>query len=131
MNEKELDAGLAPTPGYRYAEVVGDRLFVAGQVPLDADGELMAPEDAGGQATRCLDNLRLVVETHGFGVEHVRQIVVYVVGEHANLLGAWAAVVAWFNGSVPPATLLGVHQLGYTEQLVEVDATVIRGPAPG
>jgi hypothetical protein len=29
-NAAETAAGLAPTPGYRYASVVGDQLFVAG-----------------------------------------------------------------------------------------------------
>lgn len=36
INEVELAAGLAPTPGYRYASVVADELFVAGQVPSTA-----------------------------------------------------------------------------------------------
>ena len=57
MNHAEHKAGLAPTPGYRYAEQVGDRLYVAGQVPLDANGLLVAPRDPGGQALACLHNL--------------------------------------------------------------------------
>lgn len=32
MNEAELDSGLPQTPGYRYAQLVADELFVAGQV---------------------------------------------------------------------------------------------------
>jgi hypothetical protein len=32
VNEREIAAGLAETPGYRHADEVGDRLFVAGQV---------------------------------------------------------------------------------------------------
>ena len=127
-NSAEITAGLAETPGYRYADVVGAQLFVAGQVPLDGNGELVARGDASAQAVACLDNLRIVVETNGFALEDVHRLVVYVVGEHQNLLDAWAAVTEWFGGNVPPATLLGVNLLGYADQLVEIDATVTRVP---
>ena len=128
MNDAELAAGLAPTPGYRYAEAVGGQLFVAGQVPQDAEGALVGDGDPGAQATSCLDNLRTLVEVHGFGVDDVRHLTIYVVGEHQNLLDAWSAVTAWFDGPVPPATLLGVNDLGHTGQLVEIDATILRSP---
>ena len=37
MNDGEIAAGLPQTSNYRYADRVGGRLFVAGQVPVDAD----------------------------------------------------------------------------------------------
>ncbi len=126
MNDDELAAGLAPTPKYRYADVVGNQLFVAGQVPLDSTGELVGLGDPALQAATCLDNLRIVLQVNGFDVADLRHLTVYVVGEHQNLLDAWDAVTAWFDGEVPPATLLGVTLLGYTEQLVEIDATIVR-----
>lgn len=126
MNERELEAGLASTPGYRYADVVGDQLFVAGQVPFDADGGLIGPDDPAAQAAACLDNLRVLVEVHGFGLGDIRHLTVHVVGDQSNLHAAWAAVRAWFDGAVTPATLLGVHLLGHPGQLVEVDASIVR-----
>ena len=131
MNEHEVAAGLASTPGYRYADVVGDELFVAGQVPNDATGELVATGDAAAQTTRCLDNLATVVDVNGFGRDDVRHLRIYVAGEHQNLLDAWSAVTGWWDGAVPPATLLGVSCLGYAGQLVEIDARVVRGPGSG
>ena len=126
MNEDELAAGLAVTPGYRYAEVEGDRLFVAGQVPLDSSGSLTGTGDPGIQSTVCLDNLHTLLGLYDFKVDDVRHIVIYVVGDHQNLADAWAAVTSWFPNEVPPATLLGVNLLGHNNQLVEVDATIIR-----
>lgn len=128
VNDREVRAGQASTPGYRYAELVGAQLFVAGQVPLDADGTLVGAADPSAQATRCLDNLRLVLGVHDFDVADIRHLVIYVVGEHRNLLDAWSAVSAWFDNDVPPATLLGVNLLGYGDQLVEIDATVVKQP---
>ena len=124
MNEVERDAGLAPTPGYRYADVVGDELFVAGQVPHDADGELVGAGAPGRQAEQCLDNLFLVLGTHGFDREHIRRLTIHVVGD--DLAGAWEVVRRRFDGEVPPATLLGAARLGHSGQLVEIDATVRR-----
>ncbi len=128
MNDDEVEAGLATTPGYRYADRVGDRLFVAGQVPHDTSGAVVGVGDAGAQARRCLDNLATLLDVHGFGLGDVRHLTVYVVGEQQNLTDAWRAVTGWFDGSVPPATLLGVNLLGHDDQLVEVDATIVSTP---
>lgn len=124
MSDREIAAGLAPTAGYRYADRSGSQLFVAGQVPLDGNGDIVGRGSPAEQATRCLDNLRTLLEVHGFAISDIRQLTIYVVGPHRDLLEAWGAVVDWFPGLVPPATLLGVNVLGYTDQLVEIDATV-------
>jgi enamine deaminase RidA (YjgF/YER057c/UK114 family) len=126
VNEAELAAGLAPTPGYRYADRVGDRLHVAGQVPVDGAGRLVGADDAGQQARQCAENLFTVIGVHGFGREHIHQLTVYVVGEQHVLHDAWVAVTECFNGNVPPSTLLGVNRLGYVGQLVELGARVER-----
>ncbi len=126
MNEPEIAAGLAETPGYRYVELAGDRLFVSGQVPLDGSSSLVGAGDPAAQATACLTNLRTLLGVHDFDLDDVRHLVVYVVGEHQNLLDAWAAVTDWFADNVPPATLLGVNLLGHRNQLVEIDATIVR-----
>ena len=51
MNELEIKAGLAPTPGYRYAKQIGNQLHIAGQVPLDSAGTLVGLGDPG--CTNC------------------------------------------------------------------------------
>jgi enamine deaminase RidA (YjgF/YER057c/UK114 family) len=130
VNDAERTAGLAPTPGYRYADVVDDRIFVAGQVPLDASGGLVAPGDAAGQARACLDNLRTLVGVHGCSMHAVHHLAIHVVGGRDVLVEAWDAVRDWFGGEVPPATLLGTTVLGYDGQLVEIDATVVADRPP-
>ena len=126
MNEGEVAAGLAQTPNYRYADKVGDRLFVAGQVPRDASANVVAPGDPVGQARQCLENLFLLVDHHGFSRDDIHQLTIYVVGPHQNLIDAWVEVTACFDSNVPPATLLGVTHLGYIDQVVEVDAVIQR-----
>jgi enamine deaminase RidA (YjgF/YER057c/UK114 family) len=126
MNEAETNAGLSPTPQYRYADRFGKQLFVAGQVPLDSHGNLVGHQDPSAQALQCLRNLERLLAIHEFQVNDIRQLVVYVIGEQASISAAWSAVADWFGGQVPPATLLGVAGLGHVGQLVEIDATVIK-----
>ncbi len=127
MNELERTAGLAATPGYEYARRTGNQLHVAGQVPHNSAGQLVGVMDPLAQAAQCLNNLDALLSVHSFSIGDVQRLVVYVVGEQENLTRAWAGVRQWFSGAVPPATLLGVACLGHPGQLVEVDATVVKG----
>jgi enamine deaminase RidA (YjgF/YER057c/UK114 family) len=126
MNEAELVAGLAPTSNYRYADVLGNRLFIAGQVPVDSERRLVGADDVRAQTQQCLTNLFTLVTLHGFAREDIHQLTIYVVGEHQNLIDAWQQVTVSFDANVPPATLLGVTFLGHHGQLVEIDAHVER-----
>lgn len=126
MNEGEMKTGLAQTANYRYAQRVGFQLFVAGQVPHDANANIVGVEDPYTQATQCLNNLQVAIAHHGFEQHDIQKLTIYVVGERQNLTKAWEAVMEWFDDDVPPATLLGVACLGYERQLVEIDAIVVR-----
>lgn len=126
MNEIENDAGLAKTPGYRYAKVTGNQLHVAGQVPRNSAGNIAGIGDPFTQAAQCLANLRILMSCYDFFETDIQRLAIYVVGPRDNLETAWDAVSKEFSGAVPPATLIGVSTLGYEGQLVEIDATIIR-----
>ena len=126
MNEAEVAAGLSKTPMYRYAQRAGNELLIAGQVPRNSIGEVVAPEDAAAQSIQCLENLSLLLSVHHFSITDIRQLVIYVVGDRTHLQQAWHAVTEWFSEDVPPATLLGVAHLGYEGQVVEIDARVLK-----
>jgi enamine deaminase RidA (YjgF/YER057c/UK114 family) len=60
--------GLAPGPGYSHAVTVTGRLaFVSGQVAVDADGQLVGPDDLAAQTRQALGNLHRVLEALGAG----------------------------------------------------------------
>jgi len=127
MNDEELKIGLAETPGYRYANQVDDRLYVAGQVPNDSSGKIIGIDNPYKQTEQCLFNLNLLLKCHGFELIDIQRLTVYVVGESPNLAEAWSAVRSFFPYGVPPATILGVSALGYEGQLVEIDTEINRG----
>ncbi|WP_339128737.1 RidA family protein [Streptomyces sp. f51] len=117
-------------PVYAHASVVeaGTKLaFLAGSVPLDADGELVGPGDPVRQAEQVLANLDEQLRAVGSDMAHVVSTDVYVVSSETAVLSAVWDVVEASGLSIGPhsSTLLGVACLGYTGQLVEITATAV------
>ncbi|MBL1106196.1 GNAT family N-acetyltransferase [Streptomyces sp. 5-8] len=130
MIRRVTTPGLFPPPSYSHASVVeaGTKLaFLAGAVPLTADGELVGPGDPVRQAEQVIANLREQLRSVGSGLEHVVATDVYVVAdEPATLSAVWKVVEASGLSRGPhSSTLLGVSCLGYTGQLVEITATAV------
>ena len=128
-------AALTPAVDYAYAAVVGpgNTVFTAGACPLDADGATVAVGDVAGQARAVMSNLVVALEAAGAGLTDVVRTTVYVASaQQRDLVAAWDVVRAWFGDHDAPSTLIGVTVLGYSDQLVEVEATAVvaAGPAP-
>ncbi|MET9405842.1 RidA family protein [Streptomyces sp. NPDC002935] len=130
MVQRVTVPSLFTPPVYAHASVVeaGTKLaFLAGSVPLDADGKLVGAGDPVRQAEQVLANLDEQLRAVGSDMAHVVSTDVYVVsGEPAVLSAVWDVVEA--SGlSIGPhsSTLLGVACLGYTGQLVEITATAV------
>lgn len=121
---------LFPPPAYSHASVVeaGSTLaFLAGSVPLDADGKLVGEGDPVRQARQVIANLEEQLRAVGSDSGHVVATDVYVVsGEPAVLSAVWDVVEASGLSAGPhSSTLIGVACLGYTGQLVEITATAV------
>ncbi|GGW89641.1 enamine deaminase RidA [Streptomyces malachitofuscus] len=121
---------LFPPPSYSHASVVeaGTRLaFLAGSVPLDADGKLVGEGDPVLQARQVIANLEEQLRAVGSSPDRVVTTDVYVVsGEPAVLSAVWEVVEASGLSTGPhSSTLIGVACLGYTGQLVEITATAV------
>ena len=71
--------------------------------------------------------VRTVLTQAGCSLADVVRTTVYVAsGDQRDLVAAWEVVRAAFGDWDPPSTLLGVATLGWTGQLVEVEATAVR-----
>ncbi|MCW5253639.1 RidA family protein [Streptomyces sp. SHP 1-2] len=128
MIQRVTVPGLFPPPAYSHASVVeaGTRIaFLAGSVPLDADGKLVGKGDPVRQAQRVIENLTAQLHAVGSDLAHVLTTDVYVVSaEPAVLSAVWDVVEASGLSTGPhSSTLIGVNCLGYTGQLVEITAT--------
>lgn len=121
---------LHPTPGYHHVtKVRADELvMLAGQCPLKPSGEL-AEGGLSGQTEQVIQNILTALEAAGATPADVVRTVIYVVSPDRDELGAvWTQLNA---SPLAPAfttasTLLGVAQLGFSGQLIEIDVTAAR-----
>ncbi|MFG3245933.1 RidA family protein [Streptomyces sp. NPDC048187] len=130
MIQRVTVPGLFPPPACSHASVVeaGTRLaFLAGSVPLDAEGKLVGSGDPVRQAEQVIADLTEQLRAVGSGLEQVVSTDVYVVGTDTAALSAVREVVEASGLSTGPhsSTLLGVACLGYPGQLVEITATAV------
>lgn len=113
---------------YAYASVVpaGRLVFTAGACPLDAEGNVVAPDDAEKQARQVMANLVEALRAAGAELTDVAKTTVYVASKwREDLVTVWEVVNEAFGDHDVPSTLLGVASLGYPEQMVEVEAVAV------
>lgn len=122
--ERKTSPDLAPPPGYAHVAIAsGHRLVLtAGGVPLDAQGNLVGEGDVVAQTKQVIANLLEQLRLAGANPEDVLKTTVYVAAtENSDLVTVWQEVQA--SPLAPAAsTLLGVACLGYSGQLVEIEA---------
>ncbi|MGI5374614.1 RidA family protein [Streptomyces sp. CA-251387] len=130
MIRRVTSPALFPPPTYSHASVVeaGTKVaFLAGSVPLDADGSLVGEGDPVRQAQQVIANLEEQLRAVGSDLAHVLSTDVYVVSSDTAVLSAVWEVVEASGLSAGPhsSTLIGVACLGYRGQLVEITATAV------
>jgi enamine deaminase RidA (YjgF/YER057c/UK114 family) len=119
---------LYPGAPYAYAAVAppGSLIFTAGACPITIDGNVSAPGDYAAQAGHAMANLVTALAAAGAGLTDVLKTTVYVASERQqDLVEAWEVVRAAFGTHDAPSTLLGVAVLGYSGQLVEIEAVAL------
>ncbi|MFJ4789678.1 RidA family protein [Streptomyces sp. NPDC088794] len=120
---------LHQTPGYHHITVVeaGRTAHLAGQCPLDGNGDLVGPGSLESQVDQVVANALTALAAVNAEPHHVVRSVIYVRSDEQAALGAaWHRLTTSALGPAftTASTLLGVAQLGFTGQLIEVDLTV-------
>ncbi|MFD3661265.1 RidA family protein [Streptomyces sp. NPDC058659] len=119
--------GLHATPGYHHVTVVeaGRTAYLAGQCPLGPDGALVG-DDMDRQVDQVVANALAALSAVGATPHRVVRSVIYVVSDERPVLAAvWERLNASALGPAftTASTLLGVAQLGFPGQRVELDLT--------
>jgi len=119
-------ADLSGTAEYAYAATVpaGARLiFFAGACPLNLDGSTAGVGDYAAQATKAMENLLIALRAAGAELDTVTSTRILVASSRqSDLVEAWTVIREAFGDHDAPSTLMGVTALGYTDQLVEIEA---------
>ncbi|WP_250630627.1 RidA family protein [Rhodoflexus caldus] len=116
-------------PGYTHVVKVsgGTTIYLSGQVPTDAQGQIVGKNDFDAQARQVFENLQTALKAAGATFADVVKMNTYVVGltiERRNRIREIRR--NYLNMEQPPAsTLAGVEALYDPEVLIEIEAIAV------
>jgi reactive intermediate/imine deaminase len=115
--------GLPPVNGYSHAVAFSGRMVaVSGQVPLDAQGQIVGPGDPEAQVRQVFENLRAALAAAGAGLEQVVKLTFYLT-DLADLDALRRVRDEYISLERPPASsLVQVSGLVNPAFRVEIDA---------
>jgi reactive intermediate/imine deaminase len=113
-----------PTAYHHLVKAGGHLLFIAGQVSLDGEGNLVGEGDMGAQVRQVLENLKTVLASQGADFSNVVKINIFTTDIDAFREAA-AIRAEYFAGNPPASTLVQIVRLARPEFLVEIEAIAV------
>ncbi|MFI0815266.1 RidA family protein [Streptomyces sp. NPDC021098] len=110
--------------GYSQAIKSGDLIHVSGQLSLDAAGEFRHADDFAAQQKQTYVNVDKILDHYGVTRNQVVSQTLYVVDLRQNADAAADGNLAYFGGHRPVSTVLGVTELTFPGQLIEISLVV-------
>ncbi len=122
-----VDAAPEPVATFSHASEVDGWVFLTGQMPTwPGEPERPLPEGIASQTRRVMDNLILVLDGLGLGLENVVQARVYITEFERDYAPMNAVYKSYFKeGKLPARTCVGVSGLA-VGALVEIDMVARR-----
>jgi enamine deaminase RidA (YjgF/YER057c/UK114 family) len=103
----------------------GTLVFLRGQVAQDLETrESLHVGDAGLQARKAMENIKMLLDEAGSDLTHVCRIVVYLTDIRYRE-AVYREMGRWLKGVFPCSTGLVVPALARPEWLVEIEATAV------
>jgi enamine deaminase RidA (YjgF/YER057c/UK114 family) len=130
MSEKRFLTPATLSPPFGYSHVVeapaGTIVYISGQVPLDAEGNLVGAGDFAAQTRQVFENLTRALEAADATWSDVVKLDYFL--RDVDQIGAVRAIRdEYVDTANPPAsTLVEVSGLFRPDVLVEIQATAIR-----
>jgi enamine deaminase RidA (YjgF/YER057c/UK114 family) len=116
------DDGFPLTQGLR----VGSWLFLAGQIALDADGNVVGKGDLLAQTRQVFENIKLILQKGGASLKDVVKMTTYFTADLQNKMDEYFAARREYFGDVnPPSTGVQVAALAFPGLLLEKDVIAI------
>ena len=118
--------GLPPVNGYSHAVAFSGRVVaVSGQVPLDAEGNLVGEDDPRAQVTQVFENLSAALAAAGAEMEQVVKLTIFLT-DIDDLTTVRQVRDEFVSPDRPPASsLVQVSRLVHPAFRVEIEALAV------
>ena len=121
--------GLNKPTGYTHVVVTtGARtIYIAGQVALNAKGEVVGKKDLKAQTEQVFENLKTALTAAGCTFNNVVKITMFVVNYTPDAIPTIREIRGkYITGEHPPAsTLVGVQALAREDFMIEIEAVAV------
>ena len=109
---------------YSPAVLMGNILFISGQVAYDSERNLVGPGDIRKQTEQCLKNLKLVLDEARFRVDQVAKVTIFLsdMKDFSEMNGVYRT---FFGSDFPGRSCVGA-KLALPELLVEIEAIAVK-----
>lgn len=110
--------------GYNHGIIANGAFFMAGQVAMNADGEIVG-DDIETQAHKAYENVGILLEYIGKDFDDIAKVTTHIIEPYERYHDGYKDVY-WdvFDDPYPCHTVLGVHQLAHEDYLVEIEVEV-------
>jgi len=110
--------------GYNHAIIADGTFYMAGQVAMDADSNIVG-DDIETQARKAYENVETLLAAVGKGTENVAKVTTHIVDPDEHYYDGYKTVyLDTFDEPYPCHTVLGAHKLAHEDYLVEVEIEV-------
>jgi enamine deaminase RidA (YjgF/YER057c/UK114 family) len=105
----------------------GTMVFIAGQVAVDAQGQIVGRGDIQAQAVQVFENLKLALGAAGATFEDVLKLTIFIKDLTPEARKAVMGVRSRYisHANPPAATMIGIDQLVEADLLVEIEAVAV------
>ncbi|MEU2364772.1 RidA family protein [Streptomyces noursei] len=110
--------------GYSQAIKSGELIHISGQLSLDDAGEFLYADDFAAQLKQTYANTDKVLNHYGVTRKQVVSQVLYVVDLRQNAAATAVGNLAYFGDHRPASTVLGVTELTFPGQVIEISYVV-------
>jgi len=122
--ERKNPEGMTQPTGYHHLVKAGNLMFIAGQVALDGEGNVVGEGDMVAQVRQVLENMKSVLASEGADFSNVVKINIFTTDidrfrDAADVRGEY------FRGNPPASTLVQIVRLARPVFLVEIEAIAI------
>ena len=124
--ERIQPPGLSRPPTYSHVVKAGDTVYIAGQTPVDEQGQVVGRGDSTAQTTQVFENIKKALAAAGADFPDLVKVTVYITDP--RLRDAVAEVRRrYLTDALPASTLVVVAGLAHPDYLLEIEAVAVVG----